>query len=72
MATTLEEIEAAAMSLSDEQRDYLAETLWRSVHGEPQFDAEQIAEWDRRWDELRSGRVAHLTHEQFFANDESR
>lgn len=60
------------MSLPEADRDYLANVLWRSVHGDPEFDSDQIEEWDRRLDDLRSGRAASLTYEQFFEDNEPR
>jgi hypothetical protein len=37
MATTLQDIEAAAMALSDDERVALAERLLTSVHFDPQL-----------------------------------
>ena len=58
------------MQLPEAERDYLAEKLWRSVHAKALFDPEQVAEWDRRLDDMQTGRIEPLTYDQFFADDD--
>lgn len=71
MARTLEEVRCDALHLPKDERQALVSELMRSLEsdGEPGFSAEQIAEWHRRLDDLRSGRDPGLTLDEFFADD---
>ena len=65
MSRTYEEIRDEAMGLADEQRVDLAEELYEST-----LSAEERAledEWDRRADELISGRVKGIPAEESIA-----
>lgn len=70
MATSsLEDIEAAAMALSDEERVALAERLLTSVHFDPQLQKMWLDEAARRDALMESGEDRGLTIEEFFADD---
>ena len=65
MSRTYEEIRDEAMGLADEQRVDLAEELYEST-----LSAEERAledEWDRRAEELISGRVKGIPAEESIA-----
>jgi hypothetical protein len=65
MSRTYEEIRDEAMALADEQRSDLAEELYEST-----LSAEERAledEWDRRAEELISGKVKGIPAEESIA-----
>jgi putative addiction module component (TIGR02574 family) len=71
MARTLEEVRSDALHLPKDEREVLVDELVRSLEwaGEPSFTTEQIAEWHRRLEDLRSGRDPGHSLEEFFADD---
>jgi putative addiction module component (TIGR02574 family) len=69
MATTLQDIEAAAMALSDDERVALAERLLTSVHFDPQIQKAWLDEADRRYARMESGEDPGLTVEEFFSDN---
>ncbi len=68
MANSLEEVEAAAMALSDEDRVALAERLLTSVHFDPQLQKLWLDEADRRYARMESGEDPGMSVEEFFAD----
>jgi putative addiction module component (TIGR02574 family) len=69
MASSLEEIEAAAMTLSDDDRVALAERLLTSVHFDPQVQKMWLDEAERRYARMESGEDPGLSIEEFFSDD---
>jgi putative addiction module component (TIGR02574 family) len=69
MASTLEDIEAAAMALSTDQRVELAEHLLTSVHFDRQLQSRWLDEAERRHAKMESGEDPGLTIEEFFSDD---
>ena len=69
MASTLEDVEAAAMALSDDERLALAERLLTSVHFDPQLQKMWLDEADRRYARMETGEDPGLSVEEFFADD---
>jgi putative addiction module component (TIGR02574 family) len=71
MARTLDEVKADALDLPEKQRQALVDDLIRSL--EPvdaaRFTPDQIAEWQKRLEDLRSGRDQGLTLEEFFSDE---
>ena len=67
------EIEKTLLALPVEQRAALAESLLRSLPpaGETWSDAAEIAEAERRDQEIESGRVQPLSEEEFMQRIES-
>jgi len=71
MARTLDEVTADALHLPKPDRETLVGNLLRSLesNGEPRFTPEQIAEWHRRLEDVRSGRDPGLTLDEFFSDN---
>ena len=69
MANTLEDVEAAAMALSGDDRIALAERLLTSVHFDPQSQKLWLDEAERRYAKMESGEDPGLTIEEFFSDD---
>lgn len=69
MASTLEDIEAAAMALPTDERVALAEHLLSSVRFDPQLQARWLDEAERRHAKMESGEDPGLTIEEFFSDD---
>ena len=55
-----------ALKLSVEDREWIAQELWESLEDEP-IDPELKAVLDRRWEEIESGKVKTIPHEQVMA-----
>lgn len=60
MSTTVEELEAEALSLSSDQRARLVEKLIASLDSEPDVENAWAAEVERRHAEMESGSVSLL------------
>jgi putative addiction module component (TIGR02574 family) len=65
--TTLEEVREAAMRLSEHERQELAWALVDSVQKEPGYDEAWSDEISQRIDEIDSGRVRMVPHEEVMA-----
>jgi len=61
MSTTVEELEAEALSLSSAQRARLVEKLITSLDSEPDIENAWAAEVERRHAEIESGAVSLLS-----------
>ena len=61
MSTTVEELEAEALSLSSAQRARLVEKLIASLDSEPDIENAWAAEVERRHAEIESGAVSLLS-----------
>jgi putative addiction module component (TIGR02574 family) len=73
MQPSYEEVEKLAQALPQDQRIRLANSLYESVSDEEQASEAGIeAAWDneikRRLDEIDSGKVKMISHEEFLAN----
>jgi putative addiction module component (TIGR02574 family) len=73
MQPSYEEVEKLAQALPEDQRIRLANSLYESVSDEEQASEAGIeAAWDneikRRLDEIDSGKVKMISHEEFLAN----
>lgn len=73
MQPSFEEVEKLAHALSEDQRIRLANSLYESVAGEEHAsEAEIEAAWGdeikRRLDEIDSGKVQMISHEEFLAH----
>jgi len=66
MVATLNSLYSAALELTDESRLQLVERLIPTIQSEPDLEAEQMAEVQRRLDDVRSGRVKVIPGEQVF------
>ncbi|WP_395751654.1 addiction module protein [Prosthecobacter sp.] len=66
MIATFDTVLAEALSLSEDRRLQLVESLIPTLHITPDLEAEQIQEVQRRIDEVRSGRVSTIPGEQVF------
>ena len=64
---SLQEIKEQALKLSPEDREILAQELWDSLDDQP-LDPELKAELDRRWEEIVSGKVKTIPHEEVMAH----
>lgn len=60
-------IEAEALLLSSQERAHLAEVLIASLDEDLALDQAWIAEAERRYEEIRSGRVQTIPAEQVMA-----
>ena len=60
---SVQEIKEQALKLSAEDRELLAQELWDSLDEET-IDPAFKAELDRRWDEIQSGKVKTIPHEE--------
>jgi putative addiction module component (TIGR02574 family) len=67
MPTTLEQLAAQGMGLSEEQRAALAQVLWASIEPTPVLSPEWEAEIVRRIADVDEGRVALIPAEEVFA-----
>lgn len=54
---TLEQLEKEAEKLSEKERIELAERIIVSVQMDPEIQAAWIAEAERRWEDLKAGRI---------------
>jgi putative addiction module component (TIGR02574 family) len=63
---SLTEIKEQALKLPAEDREVLAQELWDSLDDEP-LDPEFKAMLDRRWEEIQSGKVKTIPHEEVMA-----
>ena len=61
--STLKEVAKAAMELPLDQQAQLLDALHQNI-GDLEHDASQVAEWDRRVEDLASGKVKGLTAEE--------
>ena len=70
MSRTLDEVTADALHLPKPERETLVGELLRSLESgqEPRFAQEQIAEWRRRLEAMRSGQDLGLTLDEFFSD----
>jgi putative addiction module component (TIGR02574 family) len=68
---SVQEIKEQALKLSAEERELLAQELWDSLDDEP-LDPALKAELDRRWEEIQSGKVKTVPHEEVMAEMERR
>jgi putative addiction module component (TIGR02574 family) len=64
---SLEEIKAQALKLPPDDRETLAQELWQSLEKAP-LDPEFMAMLDRRWEEIATGKVQTVSHEEVMAN----
>jgi putative addiction module component (TIGR02574 family) len=60
---SLEEIKEQALKLSPDEREVLAQEIWDSLDEEP-LDPALKAELDRRWEEIQSGKVKTIPHDE--------
>jgi putative addiction module component (TIGR02574 family) len=67
MSMTIDELEAAALELSAEERARLAERLIASLGAENEIEEAWVEEAERRYEELRSGRDTGLPLDGFRA-----
>jgi putative addiction module component (TIGR02574 family) len=67
MSMTIDELEAAALELSAEERARLAERLIASLNTDDEIESAWVEEAERRYDELRAGRDTGLPLEGFRA-----
>jgi putative addiction module component (TIGR02574 family) len=68
MKSSLEEVEAAAMALSEDERIALAERLLTSVHFDSKLQEMWLDEADRRAARMDSGEDPGLSIEEFFSD----
>jgi putative addiction module component (TIGR02574 family) len=64
---SVHEIKAEALLLSSQERAHLAEVLIASLDEDLALDQAWIAEAERRYEEIRSGRVQTIPAEQVMA-----
>jgi hypothetical protein len=69
MTRTLEDIRAAAMELTEEERVILSEELIATVSRDLDIAREWVHETERRLDDLKSGRDPGLTLDEFLADE---
>ncbi|SKA95270.1 putative addiction module component, TIGR02574 family [Prosthecobacter debontii] len=73
MTATAESILSNLLTLSEEDRLEIADRLQSSVYGPPgesedvELSDEMKATLDRRWEEIESGKVECIPHEQVMA-----
>jgi putative addiction module component (TIGR02574 family) len=67
MPTTLDEIQAQAMKLSNGDRAELADRLWASLDPQEEIDAAWAAEIERRVRQLQAGEVETIVDETVVA-----
>lgn len=66
---SLEEIKEEALKLPLEEREILAEKLYASIHSDDlERNSELKALFDRRWEEIVSGKVKTLSREEVQAS----
>ncbi len=66
---SVQEIKEEALKLSTEDREWLVQELWASVDDD---DPELVAELNRRWDEIVTGKVETIPWEQVKAELDER
>ncbi|WP_395738339.1 addiction module protein [Prosthecobacter sp.] len=66
MIATLDTVLAEALSLSEDSRLQLVESLIPTIQITPDLEAEQIQEVRHRIDDVRSGRLSTIPGEQVF------
>ena len=71
--SAIEELQKAALALPVEQRAWLAESLLSSLPplSDPWSEAEELAEVERREQEVASGRVQPLSEAEFWKRVEA-
>ena len=67
MSQMLDHVREQVKQLSREERRWLAEELLTETDEEMEFSAEEVAEWQRRVDEMRSGKDPGIPAEEVFA-----
>jgi putative addiction module component (TIGR02574 family) len=67
MGNRLEDLEAQALQLSEQERAELAARLLASLSPTPDFDAEWAAVVDRRIEEIEDGRATMVPAEEAIA-----
>jgi putative addiction module component (TIGR02574 family) len=69
MKTTLEEIAEKALALPEQERALLADRLWQSLENDAtsEVEPEVVALIQRRYEELKAGKVKGIPAEQFVA-----
>ncbi len=67
MSMTIDELEAAALELSVEERARLAERLMASIGADDDIELAWVEEAERRYEELRTGHETGLPLEGFRA-----
>jgi putative addiction module component (TIGR02574 family) len=72
MGMTLQEIEAAALELSEDERSELLFVLDQSLLETEPLTEEWIAEVRRRWADIESGKTRTLPGEQVLAEGRAR
>ncbi len=65
-AASLDSIYADALTLADEDRLRLVESLIPTIRSDPSLEEEQIQEVKRRMEDVRTGRVRTVPGEQVF------
>ena len=69
MPATVESVLSLAMTLSEQDRAIVAEQLHDSISlAEEPLSDEMKATLDRRWEEIESGKVKCIPHDQVMAN----
>jgi putative addiction module component (TIGR02574 family) len=73
MITRLEEIEKAALELSEAERTRLISSLSRSLSdNDPAIENAWIDEADRRWQEIKAGKAKTIPYEQVLSKIQAR
>jgi len=67
MSTAVESIVTQAMQLSEEERGEIVDLLAGSLQPEDELSDEMKATLDRRWEEIESGKVKCIPHEEVMA-----
>jgi putative addiction module component (TIGR02574 family) len=70
MGRTLDQIREEVFTLTEEDRRKLADDILGSLPPAHEYSPEQIAEWERRLDDLRSGRDPGVTLEEFLGDED--
>jgi putative addiction module component (TIGR02574 family) len=70
MASTLEDVEAAALALTNEERIALAERLLTSVNFAPGVREAWLDEAERRLERMDSGEDPGLSLEEFWSDEQ--
>jgi putative addiction module component (TIGR02574 family) len=71
MTRAAQEILDQAMQLPEDDRDFIADSLWRSVRdgaGDQALEEQWAEELDRRRQQARSGEVRMIPHEEVMAS----
>jgi putative addiction module component (TIGR02574 family) len=77
MTATAQKVLDEALQLPEDDRDWIADSLWRSIDRPTEEDAEPLdpaweAEIERRIEDVRSGKVKMVPHEEAMARIRSR